>query len=80
MWSELLRALFSKQVTCVNDLQHILPGFYSELCVVSTRCVSERIMADLRTVSREFLTELIQAYREYPCLWKVKSKEYSDRV
>ena len=37
-------------------------------------------MADLRTVSREFLTELIHMYREYPCLWKVKNKEYSDRV
>ena len=37
-------------------------------------------MADLRTVSREFLTEFIHMYREYPCLWKVKSKEYSDRV
>jgi len=37
-------------------------------------------MADLRTVSREFLTEFVHMYREYPCLWKVKSKEYSDRV
>ena len=36
-------------------------------------------MADLRT-SREFLTEVIHMYREYPCLWKVKSKVYSDRV
>jgi len=49
--------------------------FYRQFCVVSTRQ-----MADLRTVSREFLTEFIHMYREYPCLWKVKSKEYSDRV
>ena len=54
--------------------------FYSQFCVVSTRRLSEGIMADLRTVSREFLTEFIHMYREYPCLWKVKSKEYSDRV
>ena len=54
--------------------------FYSQFCVVSTLCLSEGIMADLRTVSREFLTEFIHIYREYPCLWSVKSKEYSDRV
>ena len=42
--------------------------------------LSEGIMADIRTVSREFLTEFIHMYRKYPCLWKVKSKEYSDRV
>ena len=54
--------------------------FYSQFCVVSTRRLSEGIMADLRTGSREFLTEFIHMYREYPCLWKVKGKEYSDRV
>ena len=54
--------------------------FYSQFCVVSIRRLSEGIMADLRTVSREFLTEFIHTYREYPCLWKVKSKEYSGRV
>ena len=37
-------------------------------------------MADLRIVSQKFLTEFVHMYREYPCLWKVKSKEYSDRV
>ena len=54
--------------------------FYSQFCVVCTPCFSEGIMVDLRTVSGEFLTEFIHMYREYPCLWKVKSKEYSDRV
>jgi len=54
--------------------------FYSQFCVVSTPHCSEGIMVDLRTVSGEFLTEFIHMYREYPCLWKVKSKEYSDRV
>jgi len=54
--------------------------FYAQFCVLSIRRLSEGIMADLRTVSREFLTEFIHMYREYPCLWKVKSKEYSDRV
>jgi len=37
-------------------------------------------MADLRTVCREFITEFIHMCLEYPCLWKVKSKEYSDTV
>lgn len=36
-------------------------------------------MSDLRNMSREFLTEFIELYREHPCLWRVKSKEYSDR-
>lgn len=26
-----------------------------------------------------FLTDFIEAYREFPCLWKVKSDEYRDR-
>ena len=28
---------------------------------------------------RRFWIEFIDIYRENPCLWKVKSKEYSDR-
>jgi len=37
-------------------------------------------MADLRAVSCGFLTEFIHMYREYPRLWKINSKEYSDMV
>ena len=29
---------------------------------------------------RRFWIEFIDIYRENPCLWKVKSKEYSDRA
>ncbi|KAK9685929.1 Alcohol dehydrogenase transcription factor Myb/SANT-like [Popillia japonica] len=36
-------------------------------------------MSDIRLMSREFLTEFILLYREHPCLWKIKSKEYIDR-
>lgn len=36
-------------------------------------------MSDLRLMSRDFLTDFINLYRENPCLWKVKSKEYSDK-
>ena len=36
-------------------------------------------MSDLRIVPRAFLSEFIQLYRNNPCLWKVKSKEYSDK-
>lgn len=36
-------------------------------------------MADLRLMSREFLSEFIDLYRENECLWKIKSKDYSDK-
>lgn len=36
-------------------------------------------MADLRQCSREFLAEFIALYESFPCIWRVKSKEYSDR-
>jgi hypothetical protein len=36
-------------------------------------------MSDLRTVPGEFLSEFIDLYRENQCLWKIKSKDYSDR-
>jgi hypothetical protein len=32
------------------------------------------------TVSREFITEFIEMYREKSLLWKVKGKKYSDQV
>ncbi|CAH0562766.1 unnamed protein product [Brassicogethes aeneus] len=37
-------------------------------------------MADIRHMNKDFLTEFIELYRSLPCLWKVKSKEYSDRT
>ncbi|XP_044749099.1 uncharacterized protein LOC123309872 [Coccinella septempunctata] len=36
-------------------------------------------MSDLRSLSREFLTEFIEMYKSFPCLWRIKSKEYMDR-
>ncbi|XP_053679045.1 uncharacterized protein LOC128729566 [Anopheles nili] len=36
-------------------------------------------MADLRLFSREYISELIELYRSFPCLWKVNSEDYSDR-
>ncbi|KAG8259750.1 hypothetical protein J6590_008785 [Homalodisca vitripennis] len=36
-------------------------------------------MADLRQCSKEFLTDFIALYESFPCIWRVKSKEYSDR-
>lgn len=36
-------------------------------------------MSDLRHYSKEFLTEIIEMYKSFPCLWRVKSKEYMDK-
>jgi hypothetical protein len=36
-------------------------------------------MSDLRIVPRAFLGEFIQLFCKKPCLWKIKSKEYSDK-
>lgn len=36
-------------------------------------------MGDLRLMSREFLSDFIELYRNHECLWKIKSKEYSDK-
>lgn len=36
-------------------------------------------MSDCRTMSRVFVREFIEMYRELPCLWQTKSKDYLDR-
>ena len=37
-------------------------------------------MTDLRQISRKFLLEFIELYCSFPCVWKIKSREYSDRI
>jgi len=34
---------------------------------------------DSRNWPQKILSELIELYRENPCLWKVKASEYSDK-
>ena len=36
-------------------------------------------MADLRNCSCESHTVFIELYQSFPCLWRIKSKEYCDR-
>lgn len=42
-------------------------------------CLSCANMGDAKQTPREFLTEFIELYRSFPCLWLVKCKDYSDR-
>lgn len=36
-------------------------------------------ITDARSISREFLREFIDMYKELLCLWQIKSKEYLDK-
>lgn len=36
-------------------------------------------MSDVRSYSKEFITEFINLYQSLPCLWNIKSKDYADR-
>ncbi|KAF0735963.1 MADF domain-containing protein, partial [Aphis craccivora] len=36
-------------------------------------------MTDYRYLSKEFITEFLEKYREFPCLWKIKSKDYTNK-
>ena len=39
---------------------------------LTTSCTIEK--------ERQFWVEFIEIYKENPCLWKIRSKEYSDKV
>lgn len=36
-------------------------------------------MSDSRYLTKEFISEFFKKYREYSCLWKIKSKEYTNK-
>jgi hypothetical protein len=33
----------------------------------------------MRTWSTQFITELVEIYKSFPCLYSIKSKEYSNK-
>jgi len=36
-------------------------------------------MSDTRYWSKEFTLQFIELYKQYPCLWKIKSKDYINK-
>lgn len=36
-------------------------------------------MTDTRYWSKDFLSDFIEEYKSYPCLWKIRSKEYTNK-
>lgn len=48
-----------------------------ELCVYFSKDMSENTA---NFMNPKFLCEFIEAFRQYPCLWKVQSDEYRDRM
>lgn len=36
-------------------------------------------MDNIKNMDKCFLVEFIEAYRNFPCLWRIKSNEYKDR-
>jgi hypothetical protein len=37
-------------------------------------------MTDTRYWSKEFTTTFLENYREFPCLWNIKFKEYLNKI
>lgn len=62
-------------MNCVDKSIRVDVGssFYNTLCLLIMK------MADLQQCSWEFLAKFIMFYESFPCVWRIKSKEYSDR-
>jgi hypothetical protein len=64
--------LFSRPVI----LSPLLEVFFAGKGQVSTR---KEKMNDMRIWSTQFITEFVEIYKPFPCLYNIKSKEYFNK-
>lgn len=72
-------------LTDVNESRIASPVFFQyhavALFMILWKCVClyAIVKMDLRNWNHEFFTEFIELYKSYPCLWRVKDKDYGNR-
>ena len=76
--------LIHKHFDCVNGQQTSNLSSYSDLdletlSIFPVSCLNIK-GKKVKTNKREFLLEFIHIYKDHPALWKVKSREYANKI